>query len=81
MLTVSASVCAGSSFKPITGVIGLSTGAPGSFGTDESGTDSGGDASWGKYQVTTLHDCSRSTWKMPIYSDNIYFAKAAEDRV
>ena len=71
----------GSSFKPITGVIGLSTGAltPGeSFGTDRAGLSWQKDASWGKYQVTTLHDYSPVNLENAyIYSDNIYFAKAA----
>ena len=71
----------GSSFKPITGVIGLSTGAltpDESFGTDHAGLSWQKDASWGKYQVTTLHDYSPVNLENAyIYSDNIYFAKAA----
>lgn len=69
----------GSSFKPITGVIGLLTGAldPNEdFGN--VGLSWQKDASWGNYKVTTLHDYSPVTLENAyIYSDNIYFAKAA----
>ncbi|WP_395546278.1 MULTISPECIES: penicillin-binding transpeptidase domain-containing protein [unclassified Lacrimispora] len=69
----------GSSFKPITGAIGLSTGAI------DPNEDFGGeglswrkDESWGNYYVTTLHDYSPVILENAfIYSDNIYFAKAA----
>lgn len=71
----------GSSFKPITGVIGLSTGTltpDESFGADRAGLSWQKDASWGKYYVTTLHDYSPVNLENAyIYSDNIYFAKAA----
>ena len=70
----------GSSFKPITAAIGLTTN---SFTADENFGTSGlswqKDSSWGDYKVTTL-----TTYSGPanlrnalIYSDNIYFAKAA----
>ena len=70
----------GSSFKPIIGVIGLTTGA---FSADDdfgrSGTKWQNDSSWGDFYITTL-----STYSGPanlknalIHSDNIYFAKAA----
>lgn len=70
----------GSSFKPIIGAIGLTTGA---FSADEdfgrSGTKWQNDSSWGDFYITTL-----STYSGPanlrnalIHSDNIYFAKAA----
>lgn len=70
----------GSSFKPITGAIGLTTK---SFTADENFGTSGlswqKDSSWGDYKVTTL-----TTYSGPanlrnalVYSDNIYFAKAA----
>jgi cell division protein FtsI/penicillin-binding protein 2 len=69
----------GSSFKPITGAIGLSTGAidPNEdFG--EEGLSWRKDESWGNYYVTTLHDYSPVILENAfIYSDNIYFAKAA----
>lgn len=71
----------GSSFKPITGVIGLSTGAltpDENFGTDHAGLSWQKDAGWGNYHVTTLHDYSPVNLENAyIYSDNIYFAKAA----
>lgn len=70
----------GSSFKPISGAIGLTTGA---FSADDdfgrSGTKWQNDSSWGDFYITTL-----STYNGPanlknalIHSDNIYFAKAA----
>lgn len=71
----------GSSFKPVTGVIGLSTGAltpDESFGEDRAGLSWQKDASWGNYYVTTLHDYSPVNLENAyIYSDNIYFARAA----
>lgn len=70
----------GSSFKPIVGAIGLTNGnftADENFGT--SGTRWQNDSSWGDFYITTL-----TTYSGPanlrnalIYSDNIYFAKAA----
>lgn len=69
----------GSSFKPITGAIGLTTGAidPNEdFGRE--GLSWRKDESWGNYYVTTLHDYSPVILENAfIYSDNIYFAKAA----
>lgn len=70
----------GSSFKPIIGAIGLTTGA---FSADDdfgrSGTKWQNNNSWGDFYITTL-----STYNGPanlknalIHSDNIYFAKAA----
>ena len=70
----------GSSFKPIIGAIGLTTGA---FSADDdfgrSGTKWQNDSSWGDFYITTL-----STYNGPanlknalIHSDNIYFDKAA----
>ena len=70
----------GSSFKPIIGAIGLTTGA---FSADDdfgrSGTKWQNDSSWGDFYITTL-----STYNGPanlknalIHSDNINFAKAA----
>ena len=71
--------CPGSSFKPVIASIGLKT------GTIDPGEDFGNeglswqkDASWGSYHVTTLHAYEPVTMKNAlIYSDNIYFAKAA----
>lgn len=70
----------GSSFKPIIGAIGLTTGT---FSADDdfgrSGTKWQNNNSWGDFYITTL-----STYSGPanlknalIHSDNIYFAKAA----
>ncbi|MGN0465155.1 MAG: penicillin-binding transpeptidase domain-containing protein [Lachnospiraceae bacterium] len=72
--------CPGSSFKPITAAIGLDTGA---FTADENfgytGTSWQKDASWGKRTITTLHDYGSEVIlkNALIYSDNIYFARAA----
>ena len=70
----------GSSFKPITGAIGLTSGsfkAEDNFGT--SGLSWQKDSSWGDYKVTTLTTYSgvANLRNALIYSDNIYFAKAA----
>lgn len=71
----------GSSFKPITGIIGLSTGALSpeeNFGETSAGLSWQKDAGWGGYYVTTLHGYSPVNLENAyIYSDNIYFAKAA----
>ncbi len=70
----------GSSFKPIVGAMGLTTGA---F-TEEEDLGASGlawqkDESWGNYKVTTLHEYSGGAVlkNALIYSDNIYFAKVA----
>lgn len=69
----------GSSFKPIIAAIGLATGDINpneDFG--RSGLSWQKDASWGNYYVTTLHDYESAILENAlIYSDNIYFAKAA----
>lgn len=76
----SASYAPGSSFKPIIGAIGLTNN---SFGKDDdfgkSGTSWQKDSSWGTYNVTTLstYDTPANLANALIYSDNIYFAKAA----
>ena len=72
-------VSPGSSFKPIVAAIGLET------GDIDSNEDYGNeglswqkDSSWGNYYVTTLHAHEPVTLvNAMIYSDNIYFAKAA----
>ena len=75
-----AALTPGSSFKPVTGTIGLSTQ---SFTADmdfgHSGLSWQKDSSWGNYQVTTLKEYSGAAdlKNALIYSDNIYFAKAA----
>ena len=69
----------GSSLKPITAAIGLTTGAIDAnedFGS--SGLKWRKDESWGNYYVTTLHDSSPLNLENAlIFSNNIYFAKAA----
>ncbi len=71
--------CPGSTFKPITAVVGLESGA---IDPAEDYGDSGlrwqKDASWGSYYVTTLHAYEPVILENAlIYSDNIYFAKVA----
>lgn len=71
--------CPGSTFKPVTAAIGLDTG---DIAADEDygyeGLSWQKDSTWGSYYVTTLHDYSPATLENAlIYSDNIYFAKAA----
>ena len=71
--------CPGSSFKPVIAAIGLKVGA--FTANDDFGNEGLAwqkDSSWGDYTVTTLHDYEPVILKNAlIYSDNIYFAKAA----
>lgn len=71
--------CPGSAFKPITAAIGLQSGAVDpteDYGN--AGLSWQKDASWGSYYVTTLHAYEPVILENAlIYSDNIYFAKAA----
>lgn len=71
--------CPGSTIKPIISAIGLDAGALNpaeDFGNE--GLRWQKDASWGNYFVSTLHEYSPATLENAlIYSDNIYFAKAA----
>ena len=71
--------CPGSTFKPVTGAIGLTTN---SLSTEDTFTYNGlswqKDASWGNYNVTTLtaYNGPKNLRNAIIYSDNIYFAQA-----
>ena len=71
--------CPGSTFKPVTATVGLESGA---IDPNEDYGNVGlswqKDASWGSYYVTTLHAYEPVILENAlIYSDNIYFAKAA----
>ena len=71
--------CPGSTFKPIIAAIGLQSGAINP--TEDYGNVGLSwqkDASWGSYYVTTLHAYEPVILENAlIYSDNIYFSKAA----
>lgn len=71
--------CPGSAFKPITAAIGLESGAINPMEDyGNVGLSWQKDASWGSYYVTTLHTYEPVILENAlIYSDNIYFAKAA----
>ncbi len=72
--------CPGSTFKPITGAIALTTGK---IKKDEnlnySGTSWQKDNSWGNYHITTLtaYNGPKNLLNGLIHSDNIYFAQTA----
>lgn len=72
--------CPGSTFKPVTGAIGLTTGkikANEDYGY--TGTSWKKDNSWGNYQVTTLtaYNGNKNLLNGMLHSDNIYFAQSA----
>ena len=71
--------CPGSSMKPLIAAIGLTTGTlDAEEDLGQSGLSWQKDESWGDYFVTTLHQAPDARMKNAlIYSDNIYFAKAA----
>lgn len=72
--------CPGSTFKPITGAIGLTLGK---ISADEdlgyTGTSWQKDSSWGNYKITTLtgYNGPKNLMNAIMYSDNIYFAQLA----
>ena len=73
------SYCPGSTFKPITGAIGLTTN---SLKVDDTFSYSGLNwkkDGWGEYDITTLtaYNGPKNLKNALIYSDNIYFAQAA----
>ena len=75
-----ATLCPGSGFKSVIGAIGLTTGTlqpDDNYGNE--GLSWQKDASWGGYKVTTLKEYGSEVVlrNALIYSDNIYFAKAA----
>ena len=71
--------CPGSTFKPITGAIGLSTGK---LDINDEFTYAGlswqKNSSWGNYNITTLtaYNSPKNLMNATMYSDNIYFAQA-----
>lgn len=72
------SYCPGSTFKPVTGAIGLTTN---SLSTEDTFSYSGlswKKDGWGEYDITTLTAYSgpKNLRNALIYSDNIYFAQA-----
>ena len=72
--------CPGSTFKPITAGIALSTGTITPESTVQySGTSWQKDSSWGNYNVTTLTSYSgpKNVANALLYSDNIFFAQTA----
>lgn len=73
------SYCPGSTFKPITGAIGLTTD---SLKVEDTFSYSGlswKKDGWGEYDITTLtaYNGPKNLKNALIYSDNIYFAQAA----
>ena len=71
--------CPGSTFKPVTGAIGLTTNSLTTEDTFEyQGLSWQKDGSWGDYNVTTLtgYNGAKNLRNAIIHSDNIYFAQA-----
>ncbi|MCI8996729.1 MAG: penicillin-binding transpeptidase domain-containing protein [Lachnospiraceae bacterium] len=74
-----ASYVPGSAFKPVTAALALTEGTLDPVeDVQNQGLSWQKDNSWGAYEVTTLEDYSPKTLENAlVYSDNIYFAKAA----
>ncbi|MFR7591203.1 MAG: penicillin-binding transpeptidase domain-containing protein [Longibaculum sp.] len=71
-------VVPGSSMKPLTAAIGLNTKSLDATKDFQAEMKWQKDSSWGSYYVTTLHAPTPNHLKNAlIYSDNVYFAKAA----
>lgn len=72
--------CPGSTFKPLTAAVGLTSGR---LTTEDefqyTGLSWQKDSSWGKHMITTLtgYSGNKNMKNALIYSDNIYFAQAA----
>ncbi len=72
--------CPGSTFKPVTGAIGLTLGT---IKTNDdlgySGTSWQKDSSWGSYKITTLtgYNGPKNLLNGMLHSDNIYFAQTS----
>lgn len=73
------SYCPGSTFKPITGAIGLTTNSLKAEDTFSYNGLSWKKDGWGEYDITTLtsYNGPKNLRNALIYSDNIYFAQAA----
>ena len=73
------SYCPGSTFKPITGAIGLTTGTLSTEDTFQYSGLSWKKDDWGEYDITTLtaYGGPKNLKNALIHSDNIYFAQAA----
>ena len=72
--------CPGSTFKPVTGAIGLTLGTiDANEDLGYSGTSWQKDSSWGNYNITTLtaYNGPKNLMNAIMYSDNIYFAQSA----
>ena len=73
------SYCPGSTFKPITGAVGLTTNSLKVEDTFSYNGLSWKKDGWGEYDITTLtaYNGPKNLRNALIYSDNIYFAQAA----
>ena len=71
--------CPGSTFKPVTGAVGLTSGSLFANDTFSYSGLSWKKDGWGEYDITTLTAYSgpKNLRNALIYSDNIYFAQAA----